>query len=483
MRTQLSATLAFVIVLHTAAAGGAPLGTAFTYQGQLQQNGSSISGTCDLQVTLFDAETAGNLAASTLLVSPVTITDGLFTAQLDFGNSIFNGQDRWLEIGVRCPVGTGTFTTLSPRQKLTAAPYALFSAGIADNSVTSAKIADGSIAAADVGFPYAASSSPGGPAGDVSFNYAGSSSKGGAATDVDCAGCVSTTDVQDSGITAAKISPAGSTNGQVLTSNGSGVVWKTAPVLPFAGSIGIAGDAFAVTNPTEGGNGIAGRAGAFGTLFGSGVYGENLGLGVGVTGVGTGFGVGVRGINTVDGGVAGDFQGRLKVSVNSGDIATFQSPSATNRARIDSTGKGFFNGGTQSSGADVAEFITASTPLTPGDVVEIDPQRPGHFRLAATANSTAVADVVSTEPGVSLNAKDGAITTVTGPQLALVGRVPVKVSAENGPIQPGELLVASSVPGHAMRASANPAPGTVIGKAMGSLSAGTGVTEMLVMLR
>ena len=146
-------------------------------------------------------------------------------------------------------------------------------------------------------------------------------------------------------------------------------------------------------------------------------------------------------------------------------------------------GRGFFNGGTANSGADVAEYIPTADRVEPGDVVEIDPHQPNHFRLAASANSTAVAGVISTEPGVSLNAKDGARADVSGPQLALVGRVPVKVTAENGPIRPGDLLVAASTPGYAMRGPANPAAGTVIGKALSRLDDGAGVTEMLVMLR
>ncbi len=67
--------------------------------------------------------------------------------------------------------------------------------------------------------------------------------------------------------------------------------------------------------------------------------------------------------------------------------------------------------------------------------------------------------------------------------LAVVGIVPVKVSAENGPIRPGDLLVASSTPGHAMKAGPNPRRGTVIGKALEGLEEGTGVIQMLVMLR
>jgi hypothetical protein len=70
-----------------------------------------------------------------------------------------------------------------------------------------------------------------------------------------------------------------------------------------------------------------------------------------------------------------------------------------------------------------------------------------------------------------------------GPRLALTGRVPVKVSSENGPIRPGDLLVSSSTAGHAMRAASNPSPGTIIGKALGSLKEGNGTVEMLIMLR
>jgi len=69
------------------------------------------------------------------------------------------------------------------------------------------------------------------------------------------------------------------------------------------------------------------------------------------------------------------------------------------------------------------------------------------------------------------------------PALALAGVVPVKVTAENGPIAPGDLLVSSSTPGHAMCGGDNPPAGTVIGKALGALAAGSGTILMLVMLR
>ena len=67
--------------------------------------------------------------------------------------------------------------------------------------------------------------------------------------------------------------------------------------------------------------------------------------------------------------------------------------------------------------------------------------------------------------------------------LGLLGVVPVKVSAENGAIQPGDLLVASSTPGHAMKAGENPPQGTVIGKALEPLIEGTGYIRMIVTLQ
>jgi len=66
--------------------------------------------------------------------------------------------------------------------------------------------------------------------------------------------------------------------------------------------------------------------------------------------------------------------------------------------------------------------------------------------------------------------------------LAVVGIVPCKVSAENGPIAVGDLLVTSNTPGHAMRA-ADPKVGTVVGKALEGHSGGTGVIEIMVTLQ
>lgn len=104
----------------------AALGTAFTYQGRLTDAGQAVDGTCDLRFRLYNAAVEGVQVGSTQTVAAVAVAGGLFTLQLDFGAAAFDGQARWLEMEVRCPAGSGSYTLLSPRQPLTAAPYALY---------------------------------------------------------------------------------------------------------------------------------------------------------------------------------------------------------------------------------------------------------------------------------------------------------------------------------------------------------------------
>src|SRR5208337_4223286 len=92
-------------------------GTAFTYQGQLQNNGSPASGTYNLTFSLFNTNTSGVPIAGPVTNSAVAITNGLITVPIDFGASVFSGQTNWLEIAVETN-GVNTFTTLAPRQQL-----------------------------------------------------------------------------------------------------------------------------------------------------------------------------------------------------------------------------------------------------------------------------------------------------------------------------------------------------------------------------
>ena len=100
------------------------LGTAFTYQGQLKKGNEPVSDNCQMAFGLYDEETAGNRVGSPITTT-VPISRGLVTASLDFGAGVFTGDERWLEITVKC-TGDGSFVALSGRQPVTAAPYAQY---------------------------------------------------------------------------------------------------------------------------------------------------------------------------------------------------------------------------------------------------------------------------------------------------------------------------------------------------------------------
>jgi hypothetical protein len=102
-------------------------GTAFTYQGRLNDGANPANGTYDLTFALFNVVSGAGQVGNTLTNSTVGVSNGLFTVTLDFGAN-FPGADRWLEIGVRTN-GNGTFSTLGPRQKITPSPYAIYAAG------------------------------------------------------------------------------------------------------------------------------------------------------------------------------------------------------------------------------------------------------------------------------------------------------------------------------------------------------------------
>jgi hypothetical protein len=158
------------------------------------------------------------------------------------------------------------------------------------------------------------------------------------------------------------------------------------------------------------------------------------------------------------------------------------------KARIDSSGKGFFDGGTQTGGADFAESVSVGgekDKYEPGDVLVIDTTVDRQLTLAKTPYSTLVAGIYSTKPGVTATphtSEDPRLATEI--PVAIVGIVPCKVTNENGPIARGDLLVTSSTPGYAMRGSDRTMlPGAIIGKAMQSLSGAKGKIEILVTLR
>jgi len=232
------------------------------------------------------------------------------------------------------------------------------------------------------------------------------------------------------------------------------------------------------------GNGVLGIGGLNGvrgmtnttTTFVTGVSGVSLGS--------TGPGVGVFGQAWSGNGVAGLF-----ANVAGGDIifGAVGQP-ATNVFRVDGTGRVFADGGFRPFGADFAEAVQvkgSTESYAPGDLLVIDASGERRLSKSQTPYSTLVAGIYSTQPGVvaSQHRASEPLPSNEVP-LAVVGIVPCKVSAENGPIEVGDLLVASSTPGHAMKGTdRSKMLGAVVGKALEPLSEGKGVVQVLVTLQ
>lgn len=123
--------LAFVLLAWQPEISNAkPMGTAWTYQGRLIDTNKPADGMYDFQFKLFDeANTVtGNQRGSTVDINDLDLIDGYFTAELDFGSSVFDGNAVWLEISVRPGDSNDSFTTLSLRQELTPSPYSRYAA-------------------------------------------------------------------------------------------------------------------------------------------------------------------------------------------------------------------------------------------------------------------------------------------------------------------------------------------------------------------
>jgi len=158
--------------------------------------------------------------------------------------------------------------------------------------------------------------------------------------------------------------------------------------------------------------------------------------------------------------------------------------STTAKFRVNKDGNVFADGDYygnkfKSGNADLAEKVKVSESVQPGDVIGFNPDNPKVYRKTRRAYSPFLAGVVSSKPGMILSDKKG--FTSGNMKLALLGTVPVKVTAINGPITPGDLLTPSPKPGHAMVCKdKSKCSGSLIGKALESFKGNEGKIRILL---
>ena len=282
-------------------------------------------------------------------------------------------------------------------------------------------------------------------------------------------------------------SPAvhGKVNSQFSNFGTAGVYGENAGTGGFGGlfySSNVAGNGPALVAIAKGnGNGITANAANLGDGVESTVNGTGNAIYGWVPNFGTGRAarfVNFNNANTTD---------VLRVETHSsGNLAVFRSgdPTPVNVARINAAGRGFFNGGTQTGGADLAESFAVSgerATYEAGDVLVIATHADRMVEKSAEPYSSLVAGVFATKPGVLLTEHDIEADLSTEVPMGVVGVIPTKVCNENGVIRRGDLLVTSSKAGYAMKADVDKVkPGQVIGKALQAFDGEAGKIQVLV---
>jgi hypothetical protein len=257
-------------------------------------------------------------------------------------------------------------------------------------------------------------------------------------------------------------------------------------------SVSSSGTTYGVYGQTAGANYSTGVYGIASSTTASsihyGVYGRAEGIyGVGVVGyapnaaLGGGNPVGVVGRTDSSRGVAANFIN----TAATGNILVLQNGSG-NVWRVDNSGNQWMKGTVNTGGADFAEAvetIDSTQSYEPGDLLAIATSSDRKVELSTESYSTKVIGVYATKPGV-LASRNGLDATGNEIPVAMIGIVPAKASAENGPIQRGDLLVSAATPGYVMKATDRQRlVGAVVGKAMQPLDSGLGVIEIALTLQ
>lgn len=447
------------------------------YTGRLTDaNGQSVTeGVYTFAFTLYDSETGGQELWSEVQES-VMVKGGIFNTPLGsttpLPTTVLNGRDLWLSTGVRGS-GETEFATLAPRQRVSAnasASQASVTAGASCSHDHVGEVWTANMAWSSAGLRI--NNSANGPSlwgwntggGNGVRGDGWGSGIGVYGEGVDGPGVVG---VSANGYGVEAVSNSGSGGVWAHSSNGYGL---------FAQSVNLYG-VFAHSDNTHSiyvdGSGADGlhveSAAHYGITVSSAGYSgidvESAFLhGIQVDSANNdGVHVFTAGVNYYGSGLKGaeDF-----AVLNTGEV----------RSKV----------GFATPAKDYAVMMNVQgvkSDYEPGDVLVISGDQGQRVDRCTTSNVTTVLGVYSPAPGfLGGQTVTGQAENAGSIPVAIMGIASVKVSAENGSINPGDLLVTSSTPGYAMRGT-DPTPGTILGKALGSLEKGTGTILVLLTLR
>ena len=437
----------------------ATVNSRINFQGELKESGVPVTGNRDMIFRLYSNSSCTTQVGSNIPVGAVPVTDGRFSVQLDVDHHAFNGQGLWLRVQVE--------TTQLGCQEIVPVPYAL---SLRPGALISGAASGSNFGEAVVNIDNLVPSWQNYPA--LYVRTATGSAVRGESGGVGVYGSSTTT-------YAVRGESTNGTAGYFNSQGGYGVWANTTGIHHWDhGGFFISQSGNGVYARSENNYGLVAKGDTMGGVRGQ----TNSGTGVGGS---SSSGTAVMGTSST--GTA--FYG----ASGSGDLMKLYDYSpfdlrfhVKNSGEVRADGSYYSGtGGYITGSADFAEMVPPGQPgLTPGDVLAIGLD--GQMVRCSEPGQTTVVGVYSTDPGFVGGYKmdeDGNPLEPERIPLAIAGIVPVKASAENGSIQPGDMLVASSTPGHAMRADPNPSVGTVIGKALGNLDEDLGTVTVLVMLQ
>ena len=420
---------------------------AFTYQGRLTDtSGKPLNGQYNMNFQLWDALTAGNQVGSDISAGNVTVENGVFNAVIPVPESTFTGRALWLRIQVGSE-------WLSPRQEILPVPYAM--------SLTPGAVISGTANSYLI----------------TALNNSTSGFGGG------LRGAVQSSATNSVGVWGFSHASTGWSNGVAggtRSSEGVGVIGYNEAITGgwgvWAEAQGTSGWAVGVEGGTKSPEGVGVNGVNYATTgWARGVNGESYSPdGIGVAGLHNNGGIGVYASSITGTALyAKSDSGWLIQAVSANDSDT--------EFYVSNDGNVYADGTYRSPAADFAEMFPAQSGLEPGDVLIIGLD--GKLARSTEPYQMAVVGIYSTQPGFLGGASEDVSMDDRIP-LAIVGIVPVKVSAENGPIHPGDLLTPSATPGYAMVCQNRlDCVGAIIGKALEQLEEGTGMITVLITLQ